>query len=81
MVKRSLLNYHQIMLDEASKQLTTINTRCGLYHCVVYHLEYQQVQGIMDKVLHRSHHIVWYYLDGILINGENEKHLENYQKS
>ena len=50
MVKRSLPNYqacNQIVLDEVSKQLTTINTCGDLYHCVVYHLEYQQVQGIM----------------------------------
>ena len=73
--------YNQIILDETSKQLTKINTHCGLYcWCrLPFRVAASPAifQGIMDKVLHGLHHVVW-YLDDILISGENdEKHLDN----
>ena len=73
--------YNQIMLDEASKQLTTINTHGGLHRWCRLPFGVATspaiFQGIMDKVLHGLHHVVW-YLDDILISGENdEQHLEN----
>ena len=73
--------YNQIMLDEASKQLTTINTHGGLYRWCRLPIGVAAspaiFQGIMDKVLHGLNHVVW-YLDDILVSGENdEQHLEN----
>ena len=73
--------YNQIMLDEASKQLTTINTHGGLYRWCRLPFGVAAspaiFQGIMDKVLHGLNHVVW-YLDDILVSGENdEQHLEN----
>ena len=76
--------YNQIMLDEASKQLTTINTHCGLYRWCRLPFGVAAspaiFQGIMDKVLHGLHHVVW-YLDDILVSGENdEQHLSNLEE-
>ena len=73
--------YNQIMLDEASKQLTTINTHCGLYRWCRLPFGVASspaiFQGIMDKVLHGLNHVVW-YLDDILVSGEDdEQHLKN----
>ena len=50
-----------------------------------YHLGLLQVLQffkvrIMDKVLHGLHHVVW-YLDDILVSGENdEQHLSNLKE-
>ena len=53
--------YNQIMLDEASKQLTTINTHCGLYRWCRLPFGVAAspaiFQGIMDKVL--MGYIMW----------------------
>ena len=73
--------YNQIMLDEASKQLTTINTHCGLYRWnrLPFGVASSPAifQGIMDKVLHGLNHVVW-YLDDTLVSGEDdEQHLKN----
>ena len=54
--------YNQIMLDEASKQLTTINIHFGLYcWCRLpfgVAASPEIFQGIMDKVLHGLNHVV-----------------------
>ena len=76
--------YNQVMLDEASKQLTTINTHCGLYRWsrLPFGIASSPAifQGIMDKVLHGLNHVVW-YLDDILVSGEdNEQHLKIWQR-
>ena len=56
--------YNQIMLDEASKQLTTINTHGGLYRwCRLpfgVAVSPAIFQGIMDKALHGLNRVVWY---------------------
>ena len=76
--------YNQVMLDEGSKQLTTINTHCGLYHWCRLPFGVAASPaiflGIMDKVLHGLHHVVW-YLHDILVSGENdEQHLSNLKE-
>ena len=73
--------YNQIMLDDESKSLTTINTNKGLYQWtkLPYGVASSPAifQGIMDKILQGLHHIVW-YLDDILITRETEEqHLAN----
>ena len=76
--------YNQIMLDDESKSLTTINTHKGLYQWT--RLPYGVAsspaifQGIMDKILQGLHQVVW-YLDDILITGETEEqHLANVEE-
>ena len=73
--------YNQIMLDEASKQFTIMNTHWGLYRWCRLPFGVAAspaiFQGIMDKVLHGLNYVVW-YLDDILVSGENDQqHLEN----
>ena len=75
---------NQIMLDDESKSLTTINTHKGLYQWT--RLPYGVAsspaifQGIMDKILQGLHQVVW-YLDDILITGETEEqHLANVEE-
>ena len=76
--------YNQIMLDDESKSLTTINTHKGLYQWtrLPYGVASSRAifQGIMDKILQGLHQVVW-YLDDILITEEaEEQHLANVEE-
>ena len=68
--------YQQLRLDEASKELVTINTHLGLYRytCLPFGVASAPAifQRTMDAVLHGLP-LVMCYLDDILIMGEIEK--------
>ena len=75
---------NQVQLEEASRELTVINTHKSLYRWkrLPYGVASSPAifQEIMDKILHGLSHVVW-YLDDILVSGTTEQeHLKNLEE-
>ena len=73
--------YQQLVLDDASKELVTINTHQGLYRCTRLPFGVASAPAIfqrtMDQVLHGLPGVMC-YLDDIIITGATvQKHLSN----
>ena len=76
--------YNQVQLEEASRELTVINTHKGLYRWkrLPYGVASSPAifQEIMDKLFHELSHVVW-YLDDILVSRTTEQeHLNNLEE-
>ena len=68
--------YQQVLLDEQSRELVTINTHKGLYRFTSLPFGVASApavfQNLMDKILHGIKS-TGCYLDGILVTGRNDK--------
>ena len=73
--------YHQVMLDESSRPLTTINTHCGLYQFVRLPYGASPCVGLFQRAMEnvlKGLKGVSVFLDDILITGKSrEDHLNN----
>ena len=73
--------YNKVQMEEASRELTVINTHKGLYRWKRLPNGIASspaiIQEIMDKMFHGLSHVVG-YLDDILVSGTTEQeHLKN----
>ena len=76
--------YQQMLLDEESAKLVTINTHQGLYECNRLPFGIASAlavfQRAMDTILQGIPHVAC-YLDDILVTGESEdQHLQHLEE-
>ena len=76
--------YQQLLLEQQSRELVTINTHKGLYHYTRLPFGVSAApaifQWMMDSILTGLPHVAC-YIDDILITGRNDsKHLKNLEK-